>query len=331
MTRLLIYEPSYRRVERELAAHAADLEVVVMNRSGVFTLAGAPVAAEDARLDIAWASGDLYLAPAARGFMGAVLGSPDFKWVQSAAAGFDNPVFVRVVAKGARLTISHGQAVGMADYVLAGVLDAFQRGPERRAAQAAAEWREFPFREILDSTWLIIGFGAIGQGVAVRARAFGAHIIGVRRIQAADPLADEMAPREALGELLPRADVVVLCAPLSPATRHMADAAFFAAMKAGSVLVNVGRGALVDEPALIEALGRGVPAHAVLDVFETEPLPAASLLWGHPRVSVTAHSSGVTGAQDERNRLLFLDNLARYLAGRPLLNEADSRDVLGEG
>jgi len=327
MTRLLIYEPSYRRVERELAAHAADLEVVVMNRSGVFTLAGAPVAAEDARLDIAWASGDLYLAPAARGFMGAVLGSPDFKWVQSAAAGFDNPVFVRVVAKGARLTISHGQAVGMADYVLAGVLDAFQRGPERRAAQARGEWTQLTVREVLGSTWLIVGFGAIGQGVAQRAKAFGARIVGARRNQAAAPLADAIVPLEALTQQLPAADVVVLSVPLNAATRHIANEAFFAAMKPGSVLVNVGRGALVDEAALLAALERGIPAHAVLDVFETEPLPPESPFWRHPRVSLTAHCSGVTGAQDDRNRDLFLDNLGRYLAGRPLLHEIDPADL----
>jgi phosphoglycerate dehydrogenase-like enzyme len=184
-----------------------------------------------------------------------------------------------------------------------------------------------PFREVLGSTWLIIGFGAVGQGVARRAKAFGARIIGVRRDQTADPLADVIAPLEAAPAHLPEADVVVLCAPLNADTRHLADATFFTAMKRGAVLANVGRGALVDETALLAALERGAPGHAVLDVFETEPLPADSPLWAHPKVSVSAHCSGVTGAQDGRNCELFLDNLGRYLRGQPLLYEVDPRDL----
>jgi phosphoglycerate dehydrogenase-like enzyme len=130
-----------------------------------------------------------------------------------------------------------------------------------------------------------------------------------------------------LPEYLPQADAVVLCAPLNDRTRHLANSGFFAAMKPGSVLANVGRGALVDEDALLAALERGAPAHAVLDVFETEPLPAESPFWGHPRVSLSAHCSGVTGAQDGRNQALFLDNLGRYVAGKPLLYEVDPADV----
>lgn len=326
MTRLLIFEPSFQQIEGELAT-LGEVEPLVMDRQGQITLAGANIESDDARPEIAWFSGALYQQSAVGAFVRATLASPELKWFQSAAAGFDNPFFGRVAAKGARLTTSHGQAVGMADYVLAGVLDHFQRGPERRAAQARSQWKGFAFREMLGSTWLVIGFGAVGQGVAQRAKTFGARVIGVRRDQGAHPLADVIAPIGALPEHLPSADVVVLCAPLSDATRHIANAAFFAAMKPGSVLANVGRGALVDEAALLEALKRGAPAHAVLDVFETEPLPAESPFWGHPQVSVTAHNSGVTGAQDGRNQELFLDNLRRYLAGRPLLHEVDPKDV----
>ena len=121
---------------------------------------------------------------------------------------------------------------------------------------------------------------------------------------------------------------MVLSPPLNPATHHLANDAFFKAMKPGSVLVNVGRGGLVDEAALLPALDRGIPAHAVLDVFETEPLPPESPFWAHPRVSLTAHCSGVTGTQNERNRLLFLDNLGRYLTGQALLNQIDPKDVM---
>jgi phosphoglycerate dehydrogenase-like enzyme len=322
---LLIYEPSWRRIKSALDRFG--VEAAVVDREGKVKLNGAEVAGEEAKPEIAWFSGDLYLQKAAGPFVQAMLASPDLKWFHSAAAGFDHPMFSRVADKGARFTTSHGQAVGMADYVLAGVLDHFQRGPERRAAQARKEWKGFNFRELKDTTWLVIGFGAIGQGVGARARAFGAKVIGVRRNHAADPAADVIVPLAGLHTHLPEADVVVLCVPLNAETRQLADEAFFADMKAGSVLVNVGRGGLVDEAALLAALDDGVPAHAVLDVFETEPLPAESPLWDHPRVSVTAHHSGVTGRQDDRNRDLFLDNLARYLGGRPLLHEIDPRDV----
>ncbi len=328
MTRLLIHKPAFDSVATELAALEEKVEALVMDETGAITLAGKPVTPEESDIEAAWFSGDLYQAPAVRPFIGAILGAPNLKWLHTAAAGFDNPFFGRIVDKGAKLTTSHGQAVGMADYVIAGVLDHFQRWPERRAAQAARDWRELEVREVHGTTWLIIGFGAIGAGVATRARAFGGKIIGVRRNQTPDPLADQIAPMDAIPRLLPDADVVVLSPPLNPATRHLANEAFFKAMKPGSVLVNVGRGGLVDEAALLPALDRGIPAHTVLDVFETEPLPADSPFWRHPRVSLTAHCSGVTGTQNERNRLLFLDNLDRYLARKALLNEIDPKDVM---
>ena len=327
MARLLIYEPSYRRVRAALAQFGVAIEPLIVDRDGAVSFAGEVVSPEEAQPEIAWFSGDLYQQKAAGPFVQTMLASENLKWFHSAAAGFDHPVFQRVAVKGVRFTTSHGQAVGMADYVLAGVLDAFQRGPERRAAQARKEWKGFTFREVLDTTWLIIGFGAIGQGVGARAKGFGARVIGVRRNQAADPAADLIIHLEGVHARLPEADVVVLCAPLNAETQLLADEAFFTEMKAGSVLVNVGRGALVDEAALLAALDRGIPAHAALDVFETEPLPADSPFWAHPRVSLTAHHSGVTGRQDDRNRDLFLDNLARYLGGRPLLHEIDPADV----
>lgn len=327
MARLLIYEPSYRRVRAALARFGRSIEPLIVDREGKITLAGEPVTPEEAQPEIAWFSGDLYQKPAAGPFVQTMLASDDLKWFHSAAAGFDHPMFQRVAAKGVRFTTSHGQAVGMADYVVAGVLDVFQRGPERRAAQSRKEWKGFNFREVLDTTWLVIGFGAIGQGVGLRAKGFGAKVIGVRRNHAADLAADMIIPLAGVPTHLPEADVVVLCIPLNPETKYLADAEFFGAMKAGSVLVNVGRGGLVDEEALLEALENGVPAHAVLDVFETEPLPPESPFWDHPRVTVTAHHSGVTGRQEDRNRDLFLDNLARYLGGRPLLHEIDAGEV----
>jgi phosphoglycerate dehydrogenase-like enzyme len=323
--RLLIYGPSYRRLKAEVDATGA--EPVLMAEDASLSLAGRPVSLEDAAVEAGWANNETFFGPAARDFSRALLKSPTLKWLQSGAAGFDHPMFGQLVQRGVTLTTSHGQAVGMADYVLWGVLVHFQKGPERRAAQAAHDWVRLRYREVEGSRWLVIGFGAIGQAVAERAKAFGAEVIGVRRSQDPHPAATIVAP-EAVHEHLPGADVVVLSVPLTPDTRHLADAAFFAAMKPRSVLVNVGRGGLVDEPALLAALDAGKPEHAVLDVFETEPLPADSPFWSHPRVTLTAHASGITEGQGARNDALFLQNLRRYVTGEPLLNRADPKDVL---
>jgi phosphoglycerate dehydrogenase-like enzyme len=330
VTRLLIYEKSYRRLQAELDA-LPGLELLRIAEDGSLQLGGKAVSAEEARPEAAWANADVFFSPAAgREFMITALKSPDLKWTQSGAAGFDHPVFGQLVGKGVRLTTSHGQAVGMAEYVVAGVLDHFQGGPRRRAAQARGEWERFAFREVAGSHWLMIGFGAIGQAVAQRVRGFGARVTGVRRSQEAHALADRIASLTDLPDLLPQTDVVVLATPLSPATQRLVDAEFLAAMKAGSVLVNVGRGGLVDEAALLAALDAGKPEHAVLDVFETEPLPPESPFWKHPRVALSPHASGMTEGQNSRNDALFLENVRRYLAGRELLNEASPRDVLGE-
>lgn len=325
--RLLIYEPSFRRLEAEIAALGPAVEPLLMSATGEITLHGSPVTADEAAAEAAWTNADVFFGPAVRPFMMAMLKSPALKWVQSGAAGFDNPVFGQIVQKGAALSTSHGQAVGMAEYVLAGVLDVLQRGAARRAAQAERRWDRVEFREINGSRWLVIGFGAIGKGVADRARAFGAHVTGVRRSQAPDASADRIAAMADLPALLPGSDVVVLCCPLTAETRGLADARFLAAMKPGSILVNVGRGGLVDEPALLAALDKGVPEHAVLDVFETEPLPPESRFWSHPRVSATAHASGITAGQHVRNDKLFVENLRRYVAREPLLNVANPKDV----
>lgn len=327
MARVLIYEPTYRRLEANFAG--LDFEPLLIDDKGEIHLNGVAVTAEDARPDAAWANADVFGSPAARNFMVTLLKAPALKWVQSAAAGFDHPVFGQLVQKGAKLSTSHGQALGMAEYVLWGVIDHFQHGPERRAAQGDSAWRRVAFREILGSEWLIIGFGAIGQAVAQRAGGFGARVTGVRRNPAPHPLAQAIAQLDALPDLLPAADVVVLCTPLTPATKHVVDAKFLSLMKQGSVLVNVGRGGLVDEAALLAALDAGTPEHAVLDVFETEPLPADSPFWQHPRVTMTPHASGITDGQGTRNEALFVDNLKLFLAGQSVLNEADPKDVLG--
>lgn len=328
--RLLIHERSYRRNEAAIAAHGAAVEPLLLNDEGQVTLHGAPVGLDEARPEAAWANNDVFFGGAMRPFAAATLKSPDLKWVQSGAAGYDNAIFGQFVQKGAVLTTSHGQAVGIADYVLWGVLDAFQGGPARRAAQAAHDWTRRPYRELDGARWVILGFGAIGQGVATRAKAFGAQVTGVRRSGGTDPAADRIVTPDRFAEVLGDADVVALCAPATPDTRRIMNAETFGRMKPGSVFVNVGRGALVDEPALLAALDRDAPAHAVLDVFEVEPQPADSPFWDHPKVTMTPHAGGLSSGNAPRNDAVFLENLALYLSGKPLKDVADPKDVLAD-
>lgn len=325
--RLLIHEKALARNAEAIAAHGDRLKLLIVDDAGTIRADGRVLSVDEAQPNAAWANADVFFSGAARAFMTATLKSQTLRWVQSGAAGFDNPVFGQFVDKGAVLTTSHGQAVGIADYVLWGVLDVLQGGAARRADQAARQWIRRSFREVSGSRWVILGFGAIGQGVAQRARAFGADIAAVRRSPDPHPLADRMVSPERFAEAAAEADVLVLCAPATAETRHIANAALFARMKKDSVFVNVGRGALVDEPALLAALDRGAPGHAVLDVFETEPLPADSPFWSHPSVTMTPHASGVSLGNAPRNDALFLENLDLWVSGKPLRNAADPKDV----
>jgi phosphoglycerate dehydrogenase-like enzyme len=177
------------------------------------------------------------------------------------------------------------------------------------------------------TTWLVIGLGAIGGEIAQRARAFDAKVIGVRRSQRGRELVDELIRPASVLEVLPRVDVVVLAAPATDETAELVDSRFLSAMRPGSLLVNVARGELIDEPALLDALDRGIPEAAILDVFTTEPLPADSPFWTHPRVVMTPHSSGGGTGRVERAVDVFAENLVRWQRGDELLYEFTFDDL----
>jgi phosphoglycerate dehydrogenase-like enzyme len=276
--------------------------------------------------DVAWATSDLYGdADLARHFFGAVLSSETLRWLQVSNAGVDHPVFAQIAARGVTLTTSHVTGVPIAEYVIRAVLDHFQRAGEWRASIAEGRWEVHEFREVAGTTWLVVGLGAIGSAVAARARALGATVLGVRRNPTGDEPVDELVDLSAAG----RADVVVLAVPATAATRGMVDDAFLAGMRRGSVLVNVGRGALVDEEALLRALDGGTPEAALLDVTTVEPPPADSPLWTHPRVTLTPHSSALGSGRHARAAGSFLDNLEAHLAGAPLAHVVTDEDLAG--
>jgi phosphoglycerate dehydrogenase-like enzyme len=193
-------------------------------------------------------------------------------------------------------------------------------------AQARHEWLRYMPKELLGATVGIVGMGHIGEEVARLAKAFGCRIVATRRsVQAAtrDALADELLPASELHRLLEVSDYVVLAVPLTPETHGMIGGAELRAMKPDAVLVNIARGAVVDEPALVEALRERLIAGAALDVFEREPLPEDSPLWELDNVIISPHISGGTEIYNQRAVDIFADNLRRYLAGEPLRNVVD--------
>ena len=179
---------------------------------------------------------------------------------------------------------------------------------------------DFP-RDLRGQTMLIYGLGAIGVEIARLARLLGLKIIGVRRSPARVEHVDEMHTPDKLGELLPRCDWLTIACPLTAETRGMFNAALLARLPRGARVINISRGEIVDEPALIAALQGGHLADAYLDVFVQEPLPPSSPLWDLPNVIVTPHNSVASAGSDGRVNALFLDNLKRWTDNRPLINE----------
>jgi phosphoglycerate dehydrogenase-like enzyme len=270
---------------------------------------------------VAWLSNDVFRDSTLQAMTDRLLREPVPRWVQSGAAGTDTPLLEGLLRQGTRLTTSHVTAIPIAEYVMGAVLNLYQE-PERWAANARRHvWQHRNFREVHGTTWLVVGLGQIGTEVATRARAFGARVVGVRRTPAGGEAADVVITPDGLHDFVPSADVIVLCAPASPETDHLVDDTLLASVRPDAILVNVARGSLVDEPALLRALDAGRPGHAVLDVTATEPLPAASPLWDHPRVTVTPHASGGGLGRFGRSADVFALNLTRYLQHQPLLYE----------
>ncbi|HEY2204297.1 MAG TPA: NAD(P)-dependent oxidoreductase [Pseudonocardia sp.] len=212
-----------------------------------------------------------------------------------------------------------GNADSVADLAVLHVLAALRRLDEARAAPSRGGWGEPMGRSLLGTTTLLVGLGAIGTAVARRLAGFGTRLVGVRAHpeRGGPPEVSEVLGPDALPAALATADVVVCGALAGPDNRHLFDARAFAAVRPGAVFVNVARGSLVDEDALLAALDSGRLAAAGLDVFDAEPADPAHPLWTHPRVLATPHVGGLTEAMFRRSAELFAGNLARWADGRP--------------
>lgn len=241
------------------------------------------------------------------------------RWVHTASAGVDRLIFPGLVDSEVTLTNSRGVFdVPMAEYVTGLVIAMAKDLPGTLAAQAQRAWRHRETERVGGRTALVVGSGPIGRATAAMLAAVGMRVELVGR-----RAGDGVHPIDALPGLLPRAEFLVLAAPLTDTTRGMLNATTLAALPRGARVVNVGRGALIVQDDLVDALRTGHLAGAALDVFDREPLPADSPLWELPGVVVSPHMSGdILGWRDELETL-FTDNLARYRAGEPLLNVVD--------
>lgn len=320
---ILLHKLAYDRVKADLPDAAKDCRFATIDEDGTARLDGKEVAIDTLTADGAWMSIDFLRNEASKVFAGHVLASDTVRWMQTAAAGLDHPFFQNALKKGITISNSDAQAPAIAEFVMAQVLAHYQPTVARAEAQKAHRWERLAFREISDQTWMIVGFGHIGMEIAKRARGFDAHVIGIRRTPGDHLFADEMAPPDLIPNLLPVSDVVVLACPLTDATHQMANGAFFKTMKEGTTFVNIGRGGLVNEADLLAGLEEGKPDFAILDVFDTEPLPGDSPFWDHPKVAVSGHTSAFGSGTRTRGDRLFLENLKKFLNGERLRNQVD--------
>lgn len=270
--------------------------------------------------------------------------APRLRWVQLHSAGADHLIGTPLWESDVWITTASGiHAVTIAEYVLGSMLAFSRRFPrmfdyQQRAEWPRDRWQKFLGRELRGSSVCIVGYGSIGREVARQVRCLGMRVLAVKRNpeQRTDPgfrlpgtgdpdgsIPERIYPPEALHEALRQSDYVVVAVPSTPTTRHFIGEAELRAMPRHAYLVNIARGDVVDQEALVRALQEGWISGAGLDVFDPEPLPSDNPLWRLDNVILSPHVSGFTPHYDDYATDLFAENLRRYLAGEPLLNLVD--------
>src|SRR5262245_42221439 len=253
--------------------------------------------------------------------------SPNLRWVHSRSAGVERLLFPALVES--RVPLTNGKGVfsdSLAEWVI-GAVHWFAKDFRRLVTlQGARQWQEFAPEMVEGRTLGVVGYGDIGRATAARARALGMRVLAVRRRpeeSRQDPLVHEVFPSSGLPSLLERSDYAVVATPLTPETHHLLGKDEIGHLRPSAVLINVGRGAVVDEAALVAALREGRLKGAALDVFEEEPLPAASPLWGLESVLLSPHCADQTVTWLEDASRAFLENLERFRRGQSLRNVVD--------
>ncbi len=299
-------DPGYRRTEGQQTAFAALL----------------------ARADVLYGIPDVD----AELLADAVAANPHLRWVHTMAAGGGASVQAAHLSAAdlARVVFTTSAGVHgatLAEFALFGVLAGAKDLPRLQQLKAGREWPErWAMRQVAEQTVLVVGLGGIGKKTAQFLKGLGATVLGVKRTVGPVDNVDEVHPVSDLPGLVGRADAIVFTLPGTEATTGLYDAALIAATRPGAVIVNVGRGTVIDEAALIDGLIDGPLGSAYLDVVAVEPLPADSPLWDLPNVVIAPHTAALNDAEDRRIAELFAGNLRLFLSGQQLMNVVDTRD-----
>lgn len=253
------------------------------------------------------------------------------KWIPSLAAGVENLLIPELIESPVIVTNAKGVFKrSLADFAIFGILFHYKRGRRLIESQRAHRWDDFRVDWLPGKIMGVVGYGEIGRECALLAHALGMKIYAIRRNpqnSTGDPILDRIFRSESLHDMLREIDVLVAAAPLTQETHHMISAREFSAMKPSSMVINVGRGPVIDQEALISALQEKKIAAAALDVYETEPLPSDNPLWDMENVLLSPHCTDRTENPDwlDLTMQVFLNNFERYRNGQPLLNVVDKK------
>jgi phosphoglycerate dehydrogenase-like enzyme len=299
---------------------AAEILAIAPNTQPIIYVGDEPVADELLpTIDIAFFSSDVW-PDRPRGLVISILKATHLKWMHTFSAGVDSPFFIDLIKKGVTLTNSSGAAASpIAQTAILYMLALSRNVRAWFEHQDNKEWERHEFTELDGARLAVIGMGPIGVEIARLGAALNMDVEGIRR----SPTGHEPCPTfsfDQLSEVLGRADWVALALPLTPDTQNLFDQQQFAHMKPGAHFINVGRGELVDETALIQALNSQHLAGAALDVFATEPLPEDSPLWSMRNVLITPHSSGATTQSGLRAEEIFVRNFALFVQNEQMHN-----------
>lgn len=310
MTKIAVWG-TFGQIASTIAASLTDDEIVTPKDESELALV------RDVEIAVGTNNG-----PRVRPFLDA---APRLRWYHSAGAGVERLIVLpQFRERGIVLTNNSGAMdIPIAEHVIAMILEAAKRLHLYRDQQDRAEWKDHRQDEVRGQTLVVYGLGSIGAETARLAAAIGLRVIGVRRSGTTVPGVERVVPPERLAEAAAEADYLVVCAPLTSATEGAVSREVLAAMKPTAWVLNIARGAIVDEAALIDALRAGRLGGAALDALTVEPLPADSPLWKMENVIITPHSSNSSPRVRERSVALFQENLRRYKERRPLLNVVD--------
>ena len=267
----------------------------------------------------------------AAGLIASLAAGPRIRWVQGTSAGMGAHVQRAQLPADLLARVTFTSAAGvhagmLAEFAFYGLLALRKDARHLAALREQRRWQHYAMGELGGATMTIVGMGQIGCALAERARAFAMHVVAVTRTGAPHPLAERTYATGAVRDAVAGAEAVVVTLPITALTRGLISADVLAAMPPSAIFVNVGRGAVADQVALIDALQQGRLFGAVLDVFEQEPLPADNALWTMPNVILSPHTAALSVRENARLADLFRDNLRRMHRGEPLRNVVNLRE-----